>query len=610
MKGLQAALSVPDVAHRDLLCHMTDHMTHQEVVSSRQSYDSCAGAEQRCGGVRTEGGCVWPGLSFILVHAGRRLKIEGAFCFGKTMGANLLREELVCSVCQNIYSDPVILSCGHNYCRVCIEDVLDKQEKEAAAYSCPDCRTAFRERPCLLNNTKLGNIAELSLALHPKNDNSGIFCNLIDGFRPGLPCDHRDAFLSGVHLLEEHIRGKPNPSHQTMKCSVHGKISDHYCFEDKICVCKSCCIAEDHWEHRVEPLLKAAQKKKKRLRNHLDQLNSEKDENYRKIECLKEHVGEVQDKASCVGEQVTALIGDIKKQLEDLEKRVLNELSRQKAQVFTQVSDLIRKLDMKNKELSKEIRHFEALCNMDDPLEILHLEGSELLNLFNVRFQEQESTWNCEKMSEAVKPLDETMISALFETSLQNLIDCLPLLKVKRGFSKQESSAISLDVDTSFADIIVSDDLKILTGCRRHWQSQKETDQYVICQALSTRSFSSGQYYWEVETSKSGNWKIGVSYPRKQSVGLCDIIGSNGESWCLWKWGMYSSVKHNGKQHHVSLDPFTHRYGIYLDYEEGRLSFYQLCEPVQHLYTFTADFTEPLHAAFFVYMDAWVRIWS
>ncbi|CAH2307809.1 tyrosine- phosphatase non-receptor type substrate 1-like [Pelobates cultripes] len=116
----------------------------------------------------------------------------------------------------------------------------------------------------------------------------------------------------------------------------------------------------------------------------------------------------------------------------------------------------------------------------------------------------------------------------------------------------------------------------------------------------ATRSFSSGQHYWEVETSKSGNWRIGVSYSTGKMRGVHDLIGSDNKSWCLWKWDSFSSVKHNQKQSYVYLDPFVHRYGIYLDYEAGRLSFYQLCDPIQHLHTFTATFTKPLHAAFFV----------
>lgn len=38
------------------------------------------------------------------------------------------------------------------------------------------------------------------------------------------------------------------------------------------------------------------------------------------------------------------------------------------------------------------------------------------------------------------------------------------------------------------------------------------------------------------------------------------------------------------------------RFRVYLDYEAGELSFYELCDPIRHLYTLT----EPLHAVLYV----------
>uniref|UniRef100_A0A8C5SXH4 RING-type domain-containing protein n=1 Tax=Laticauda laticaudata TaxID=8630 RepID=A0A8C5SXH4_LATLA len=35
-------------------------------------------------------------------------------------GIECFAEDLSCSICLELFSDPVILECGHNYCQVCI----------------------------------------------------------------------------------------------------------------------------------------------------------------------------------------------------------------------------------------------------------------------------------------------------------------------------------------------------------------------------------------------------------------------------------------------------------------------------------------------------------
>ena len=45
-------------------------------------------------------------------------------------------EDLVCPICQEILSDPLITSCGHLFCRRCLE------EDGRGLKDCPVCRQA------------------------------------------------------------------------------------------------------------------------------------------------------------------------------------------------------------------------------------------------------------------------------------------------------------------------------------------------------------------------------------------------------------------------------------------------------------------------------------
>uniref|UniRef100_A0A8C5QYB4 Uncharacterized protein n=1 Tax=Leptobrachium leishanense TaxID=445787 RepID=A0A8C5QYB4_9ANUR len=89
------------------------------------------------------------------------------------------RDELNCSICLNIYTDPITLGCGHSFCKLCIGNELDK-EKESGIYSCPECRAEYRKRPKLQRNMTLCNIVERCRSTQPGENVTGITSSLCE----------------------------------------------------------------------------------------------------------------------------------------------------------------------------------------------------------------------------------------------------------------------------------------------------------------------------------------------------------------------------------------------------------------------------------------------
>uniref|UniRef100_A0A8C5N2K1 Uncharacterized protein n=1 Tax=Leptobrachium leishanense TaxID=445787 RepID=A0A8C5N2K1_9ANUR len=544
-----------------------------------------------------------------------------------------LRAEVTCSICTDIYTDPVTLPCGHSFCRLCITKTWDNQEERES--SCPECRRRFRVKPELKRNLRLSNIAESLRATHPEQEGTGITCTYcIQSPVPAVKtCLHCEAALCEIHLRvhsksEEHVLTGPTTSLGNRKCSVHKKVLEYYCCEDAAWICVSCRLDGEHRGHQVETLNEASEKKKEKLKNILQKLTSQREEAEKSVQNLEKLRRQVPGKAAGVTERVTALIRDIREQLEALEKRVLSEISRQEEQVSLRVSDLIRQLEIKKEELSRKMGDIEELCDMTDPVTVLQGRESDRddycdAETHDIRVHD-------------VGDLDADLISVTLYLGLAGIVT-----GVTRRRRVPEASDTLLDLNTASdmlldgntasdmllyvntaADMLldgntagncvsVSEDLKTVSWSGINQRRPETPERFLDSQVLSSRSFSSGRHYWEVEGSELGWWMVGMTYPSIERSGGQSWIGDNNKSWGLgrgWFNNQYS-VRHDSKGILLPHPPSCRRFGIVLDYEARRLSFYELCDPIRHLHTFTAAFTEPLHAGFRLYgNNSWVRI--
>ncbi|KAG9463210.1 hypothetical protein GDO78_022204 [Eleutherodactylus coqui] len=490
-----------------------------------------------------------------------------------------LRDELDCSICLDTYKDPVTLRCGHNFCRSCIVSALDAQEA-AGVYSCPDCRKESLQRPTLKKNRKLANIVERFLSSQPDME-SRIFCTY----------SHNKAV--------DHSIIEPTVSFEGRKCSTHHEILKYYCPVDGACICVSCWVAGDHKGHDVQLLDVACEKEKEKMRPVIEELKSERAEAGRRVQNLKDHETKQRKTSAALTERVSGLFTDLREKLDGLEKRIQDEITRQQDQMSLSVSDLVRQVELHKDELTKKITQFEGLCNISDPLTFLQEDCGDITGR------------SCDVIAEVgdVQCLDEDVVSLLLHGGLLHFADSLIDMKIKRKFPVMEKSDILLDIDTADNKIIISEDLRSASYTATSQNRPDGPKRFTSRQVFSSRSFSSGRHYWEVDVSQAERWLIGVAGESmgRKFVGNESYLGYNNKSWALSVNDGFRAYHNNVRQRLVWASPME-AVGIYLDYEVGRLSFYQLCDPIRHLHTFTASFTEPLYAAFYLFADSSIRI--
>ncbi|XP_069591011.1 E3 ubiquitin/ISG15 ligase TRIM25-like [Ranitomeya imitator] len=521
------------------------------------------------------------------------------------MASAELRDELNCSICLSLYTDPVSLRCGHNFCRSCIVSVLDAQEA-AGGYSCPECRAEYPEHPALEKNRKLRNIVEHFSSTQPDMEETRIFCTYctrspVPAVKSCLQCETSlcDDHLKAHNKTVDHILTEPTGSFGYKKCSLHKKVLEYYCPQDAACLCVSCLVGE-HRGYQVELLHEAFENKKKKLRKYLDEMNPKKSEIEKRVQNLQDRKRKIQEKASDKRQNISKICMDIKKQLEMAEKKALSDVSRQEEKIVSQISDLIKKLEIQEGKLSRKIHHVEEMCRIANPIRLLQECDITVCSPGG-----DEDTGGDVVEVSTEEDLDEVLISLTLHRSMRDIV-----VNVTSELGVHVPD-ILLDVDTAHRCVKISEDLKTATKSEEKQEKPESPGRFVdYPQVLSRCVLSSGRHYWEIEWNQIGECSVGLSYPSIEREGEESDIEYNDKSWNLFMYDEEYKVWHNSVRLALSVKPTCPTLGVFLDYEAGRLSFYELCDPIRHLHTFTASFTEPLHVVFYVFDEASVIIRS
>uniref|UniRef100_A0A8D0CJT5 Butyrophilin subfamily 1 member A1-like n=1 Tax=Scleropages formosus TaxID=113540 RepID=A0A8D0CJT5_SCLFO len=179
------------------------------------------------------------------------------------------------------------------------------------------------------------------------------------------------------------------------------------------------------------------------------------------------------------------------------------------------------------------------------------------------------------------------------------LMSCCGII-VLNAELKSMNIDVTLDPDTAHPELVLSEDRKRV---RRGviWQrlpDNPERFKWWPC-VLGKEGFSSGRRYWEVEVGDKTDWTLGVVRESINRKG-CFPLNPSGGLWALslWNGNEYLAFTDPPVSLHLSVKP--QKVGVYVDYEEGQVSFYRMeITDKSLIYTFTGyKFTEKLYPYF------------
>ncbi|XP_069507923.1 zinc-binding protein A33-like [Ambystoma mexicanum] len=225
-------------------------------------------------------------------------------------------EELKCAICLELFQDPVLVQCGHSFCRICIDRVCGGK----VCGSCPVCRVEFLRG--------------------------------------------RHTAIMALASLVERVKHQPVPS-TAQQCEDHQEELTLYCKECESPACIICQDALKHSGHCFLPVQDAASMYKNRLTASLDQVNSR----------LKRFQEKQKDQAKAI-RYIKWETLDAKSSISSLFERLHQTL---KAQEMEMVKEVLAQEEKARREASERLTRQREDCQLilntllqeQDPLDFL-----------------------------------------------------------------------------------------------------------------------------------------------------------------------------------------------------------------------------------------------
>ena len=175
-------------------------------------------------------------------------------------------DQFICSICLDVFTEPVSTPCGHNFCKAC--NAKHWEGKDQCV--CPLCNEKFSKGLKLRVNTGYRELVENFKNQHAIADNTS-------QVKPGqVPCDYCPHYRSKAHktclvCLSSYCETHLEPHHRVAVLKGHKLTNPVHNLEEKICkkhnrilefLCRSdvtrvCVLCTEHSAHDTVPLEEA-----------------------------------------------------------------------------------------------------------------------------------------------------------------------------------------------------------------------------------------------------------------------------------------------------------------------------------------------------------------
>ncbi|XP_029901521.1 E3 ubiquitin-protein ligase TRIM21-like [Myripristis murdjan] len=522
-----------------------------------------------------------------------------------TPSSLLSEDQFLCSICLDVFTDPVSTPCGHNFCKTCITQHWDAN----TPCQCPMCKEVFKQRPELRVNTF---ISEMAAQFRKSSQKKASSRSDQQCAKPGeVPCD----VCTGTKLkalksclvclasycethLEPHQRITGLKTHQLIDpvdslegrmCKKHEKQLEIFCKTDQMCVCLLCSFS-DHKSHDMLPLKEEYEGKKAELGKTEAEIQQMIQKRRVKIQEIKRSVELSREDADREIADSVRVFTSLMQSVERGQAELIGMIEETQKTTEKQAEGFIKELQQEISELMRRSTEVEQLSHTEDHLHLLQSFPSlsappHTKNWTEVRVHCSSYEGSVRR---AVAQLEETL-----SKEMKKLCADLELRRVQHF-----EVDVTLDPDTAHPALILSDDGKQVNHGDVKKNLPNNPERFSPCPCvLGQQSFSSGRFYYEVLVKGKTKWDLGVA---RESINRRGQITPNPNHgyWTIWL--------NNENEYEALVDPPVRlslksqpqKVGVFVDYEEGLVSFYDV-DAAALIYSYTGcSFTEKLYPFF------------
>ncbi|XP_037623143.1 E3 ubiquitin/ISG15 ligase TRIM25 [Sebastes umbrosus] len=402
-------------------------------------------------------------------------------------------------------------------------------------------------------------------------------------------------------VFQNHTLVPPMEDFSPWRCQEHQEMNRIYCRQCVVCVCTVCTVIGSHRDHVCISIREAERELRGNLKDEIKQLQETEQEVKSRVTELTQmkETSKVVLSEARVG--VQQQYGAIREALEQEEQSALQCVTKEEKRVLGGLEEKLGHLQSSLQSIQQGLHTLEGLADAKGDKriqdQVFIMEYSKVAKLAS-------SMGSCVDQFEAPEEVDQARLKCLqrwTEKRLDTVVITVPG-KYRDLYRLLYGTAPTLDADTAHLKLQLSDNNRRVTYSEaQQAYAEHEARFSSFPQVLASCPLEGGCWYWEVNVSvDEGRWKVGLCEAQIERKGQKDNsrLGFNPYSWCLACDKKKVEALHNKVAVPLDADGLE-RVGVFLDFEEGILSFFNVTPggSLALMHSYKHSFTDPLYPA-------------